>query len=158
MGGGDGSDIESTVHKRADMGNQTLFVDLAFGVAWGHDCRSADESEFLISCRLRLQRALLGNALNIAEGEKSAQTVFFVHDKKFVDADVLGKKSIGASDGVGTEFVLANRENSGAGHHSLGHAAWSEARTDAVTREKTEQAVLRIHDGKGREAEFFLFD
>ena len=140
------------------MGDEAVLVDAALRVAGSHHGGTADEAEFLVPCGLRLQRALLGDAFDIAQCEKSAQAVLFVHDEEFVDADVLGEKLVRPRDGIGAEFILANRENPGARHHRLRHAARGEAGTHAMARQQPEEAILGIDNGKGREAEFFLFD
>ena len=47
--------------------------------------------------------------------------VVLVHNEKFVDADIVGKKPVGPSNGIAAEFVFPNCQNRGPLDHRLAH-------------------------------------
>ena len=152
--GGNGHGIHAAFHESADVREDAFAIQFAEGIARGADRRAAHEAELRIARGFELRLALLLDALDVVHREQAAQIVVVIHHEQFVDAGALGKKLVGAGDGILAEFLLVDGVNLFARRHGLGNLALGVTRFDDVAGEQADEFAFFVHHRKRAEAEF----
>ena len=158
MRGGYRHDIQSAFNQTAHVRQNAVAVQFAKRVARGRHRRAAKQAELGVAGGFELGIPLLGDALDVAHGEKPAQMVLLVHDEQLVYARMVGEEFVRPGDGIAAEFLLINGMDLGARGEGVGDFAFGVAWFDDVAGQQADQFAPAVHYRECAEGKLPLFD